>query len=109
MKTLLVAVILSLGALLLWMARPAHAGMSNLMAVMPCNDTAIVLKTLTQNYQEVVIAGGVDKDFNQIRVFQSVPGNTWTIILTTPVGITCVLKGGTDWQADPAIIQGHDT
>ena len=70
-----------------------------------CDDRAKVLAHLATKYQESSVAIGVTSSGGLVEVLNSPEGKTWTIIVTTPQGMTCLLAAGDGWQelkAEPA-------
>ncbi len=63
-----------------------------------CAPHADVLALLAKKYQEQRIALGVTIGGGLIEVVASEDGGTWTILVTTPDGETCVLAAGEDWH-----------
>lgn len=63
---------------------------------------------LKEKYRELPTGGGMSKG-EQVRLFESHAAGekqTWTLVLTNPNGLSCIMKGGDDWLNDPAIIKG---
>jgi hypothetical protein len=44
-------------------------------------------------------------DGHLLEVFASKDGETWTIAVTIPKGLTCLLATGQEWQSLPRIAQ----
>ena len=84
------------GAILL--ALPAHAA--------NCASRDTVVDRLEARYAETFSAGGLQsKQSGQtlVEVFASEENGTFTILLTMPSGLACVVAAGTDWhQVTPA-------
>ena len=64
-----------------------------------CEQRRTVLKYLSAEYAEQPIAMGVAENGGLIEVLTSRHGNTFTIIVTSPDGETCMVAAGEDWQA----------
>ena len=58
-----------------------------------------IVKALGDKYDEAPVAIGLDRNGAVIEVFSSVEGDTWTILLTTPNGVSRVVASGTYWSA----------
>lgn len=105
MRLLPVLVIIALGALLMWSAVPAHAmGM--------CGKREDFVKALANAYGESSKALGIAGRVNIVEVFNSGDGGTWTVLVTTPEGKSCILAAGSDWQELPPpkpIVRGKDS
>lgn len=65
-----------------------------------CGYRADLVKELSDKYQESGRAIGIAGQINLVEVFASKAG-TWTILLTTPQGITCVMAAGSSWEDLP--------
>lgn len=79
-------------------APPAHA--SN------CALRSIVVDKLESKYAETLTAGGLqgkDNAQTMVEVWASEKTGTFTVILTTPQGISCVVATGTDFFKREAV------
>ncbi len=88
------------------MAIPAHAA--------SCADRDTVVKRLESQYDEMLSAGGLQTIRNKqtlVEVWSSQETGTFTVMLTTPDGLACVVATGTDWhQIDmDALPQGSES
>lgn len=63
-----------------------------------CADRDIVTNTLEKKFGESPVGAGLDGDTELYEVWQSDDGGSWTILMTTAEGLTCVLASGTDWR-----------
>lgn len=63
-----------------------------------CGQRATVLKYLSAKYSEKPIAMGVAASGGLIEVLTSKEGSTFTIIVTTPEGDTCMVAAGQSWE-----------
>lgn len=82
-----------LSALLIgWSAFP-----SALQAQMICGERAKVVQGLEEGYSENPISLGITSSGAVIEVLASKAG-TFTIILTQPSGISCLLASGENWE-----------
>ncbi len=76
-----------------------------------CNQRADIVTQLAGKYKEVPIAIGVNSKGHLVEVLSSEHGRTWTIIVTSPAGMSCVVSVGEDWstrqleeqQAEPQV------
>lgn len=71
-----------------------------------CAPRAEIVKGLADGYGERPVNAGLANAGNVIEIFASEGGATWTLTVTTPQGVTCVLTAGEAWQ--PAPIPGED-
>lgn len=72
-----------------------------------CLPTRDVATRLKQTFGEVPSAGGLTEDGNLLQVYASIEGQSWTLVLTTPSGVSCVLAAGESWN--PAVKPVQDT
>ena len=64
-----------------------------------CNDRAHVVDLLAKKYKEAPIAAGVTNNGGLVEVLSDGKGGTWTIIVTTPKGVSCLVAAGDGWRA----------
>jgi hypothetical protein len=69
----------------------------------PCGKRADVVRLLRENFGEGPIAQGLAHTGAVAEVFISSQGN-WTIVATSPDGVSCMIGAGRAWQ--PAV--AHD-
>lgn len=71
-----------------------------------CQDRDSLVAGLAREYREVRRGIGVTLTGNIVEVFRS--ERTWTIVVTTPDGISCFIAAGRDWETveKPAKGQG---
>lgn len=82
---------------------PAHA------AGMTCGDRTKLLKALSEKYKESPRALGLSSSGKAIfEVFTSKTG-TWTIVMTTTTGVTCIMAAGHSWEEAPTMAVGEPT
>ena len=62
----------------------------------PCYEREDLLKQLEINYKEKPVAMGLSKSGRLLEIFSSRLG-TWTAVLTTPDGVSCVVDSGDGW------------
>ena len=64
---------------------------------------------LADKYGEVLIGGGVAGPTQIIELRVSAATGSWTITMTTPIGLTCVMAAGSNWQTDqPRLPPGQE-
>lgn len=68
-----------------------------------CSTRAEVLKQLSSKYEESPVAMGLASNGGLIEVLASKKGNSWTIIMTMPNGMACMVAAGQNWEALPQI------
>ncbi len=62
-----------------------------------CDAHTTVLTTLNGNYAEKPSAMGLASNGNVVEFLKSKDGS-WSIIMTTPNGLSCLLASGEHWQ-----------
>ena len=63
----------------------------------PCDNRGDVLSALDGNFSEKPVSLGLSLDGRVVEVLKS-PGGTWTIIMTAPNGVSCLLIAGKHWR-----------
>lgn len=66
----------------------------------PCAERNNVVDTLDSQYQESPRAIGLVSKEAVLEVFVSESG-TWTVVVTDPKGVSCVLAAGQSWEEIP--------
>jgi hypothetical protein len=100
MKRLLAA---ALGGLLI--GSTASPVLAQATSPLICDARDKVVSTLGTDYSESPVSMGLARNGTVIEVFTSVEG-TWTIIMTQPVGISCLVASGNYWESLPKPIAG---
>jgi hypothetical protein len=65
---------------------------------MLCNKRAAVMEHLSQQYSEAPSALGMSANGGVIEVLTSKDGATFTILMTTPEGLSCLVAMGSNWE-----------
>jgi hypothetical protein len=63
-----------------------------------CDERGIVIKLLADKYKELPIAIGVTNNGGLVEVLKQTDGHTWSIIVTTPDGQSCLVAAGEGWR-----------
>lgn len=69
---------------------------------MPCGERTAIIERLSSKYGEQRLATGLNNSGNLIEVFSSVETGSWTILMTSPEGRTCLIAAGEHWDSSPA-------
>lgn len=69
-----------------------------IMAQPQCDEHSKVIDHLAKKWNESVTADGVTSEGGLIEVLKSAEGKTWTIIITTPRGLSCLVGAGEGWR-----------
>jgi len=90
----------------------AFAGPSNAQQTppaglrMPCHNATEIAKQLSSKYDEAPVAFGVQSNGNLLQVYASSDKRTWTVVSTTPTGVSCIVAAGKSWESLPLIKDG---
>ncbi len=68
-----------------------------------CIKRADLLQHLAKQYQEAPAAVGLADNGSLLEVFASKSGETWTVTVTMPNGISCMIATGQQWQDLPRV------
>jgi hypothetical protein len=72
-----------------------------------CAARDVVVEKLKTGYGETFAGGGLRNSTSIFEVWMSEDKGTWTILMTTPDGKSCVMASGTNWRgAAPAEPKG---
>ena len=63
-----------------------------------CDQRARVLGHLAHKYKEAPVAIGVTSTGGMVEVLTTRDGGTWTIILSSPNGTSCLVAAGEGWR-----------
>jgi len=63
-----------------------------------CNERDNVLSLLAKKYKETPVAAGVTNTGGLVEVLTDTKSGTWTIIVTTPQGMSCLVAAGEGWR-----------
>lgn len=69
-----------------------------------CGPRDAVLATLSGQYGEVRQGIGLAGPSGVVEIFASAATGTWTITLTRPDGLTCLIASGDHYQAENATV-----
>jgi len=73
-----------------------------------CNKRSEVMKNLSANYNEAPAALGMASNGGVLEVMTSKDGKTWTVLLTTPDGNSCLVAMGNSWESVKLVATGPD-
>ncbi len=71
------------------------------MAQVPCDQRDKIIERLAVKYKEAPIATGVSSTGSLVEVLSTYDGDTWTVIVTSPDGNSCLIASGQGWHAKP--------
>lgn len=93
MKTYAIGLLLGLGGVI-WATQQAHAERQT-----TCAERAVVVEQLQERYGETRQSMGLGQNNAVVEVFASADTGTWTIVVTMPSGMTCLVASGESWEA----------
>ncbi len=67
-----------------------------------------VVEQLANGFSEVPIAIALTSDGNVIEVFSGTDRETWTIVMTRPDGMSCLVAAGETWESLPELPSGPE-
>ena len=74
----------------------------------PCGPRKLVVSQLEAKFGEEPVAIGLSDSGRLIEILVGQAGGTFTVILTTPQGLSCIVLTGEDWQSRPQPVSGPD-
>jgi len=66
-----------------------------------CAPRASALNHLAKKYNEQPVAMGLANNGGVLEIISTAEGSTWTIILTMPNGVACMIATGESWSILP--------
>ena len=66
-----------------------------------CGEYETIIKNLAAKYDEAPVSMGVTANGTLLQVLASPDGETWTVLLIHPTGISCITATGEHWEAVP--------
>ena len=68
-----------------------------------CTERSEVVNQLSNQYSEAPVAMGIANNGGVVEILSSQSGTSWTIILTMPNGVTCMIAAGENWESLPTM------
>jgi hypothetical protein len=68
---------------------------------MACGKRDEMLGHLAGKYKEEPVAMGLATNGSLVEVLASTAGGSFTIVYTTPEGLTCMMAAGSNWESFP--------
>ena len=72
----------------------------------PCGPSEALTARLASEYGEAVTGGGIDAAGRVLQIFANAETGTWTAVVSTAEGMSCVVSSGELWASerpDPAV------
>lgn len=71
---------------------------SAMAAPAACSPREVVLDQLATKFKEEPVAVGLANNGGLLELLTAGDGATWTIIITMPNGVSCLVAAGENWQ-----------
>ena len=68
-----------------------------------------MVEMLDKQFSEQPTAIGIAGNGQLLEVFTAPDGSTWTIVMTTPQGVSCVVSDGRNWDTRQRVAMGPST
>jgi hypothetical protein len=70
-----------------------------------CAPRDVIAEKLTKDYGEALSAAGLQSASQLVEVWSDPASGTWTIFVTSPTGMACVVASGENWHmVQPAVM-----
>lgn len=63
-----------------------------------CAKREMIIERLASKYGETRQSAGLNQNNGMVEVFASTETGTWTILVTMPTGLSCLMAAGKAWQ-----------
>ena len=70
-----------------------------------CGDRAQIIERLSTKFGETRRGGGLATSGGIVEVFVSSDTGSWTVLMTMPSGLSCLMAVGESWNDSPADIK----
>ena len=74
-----------------------------------CRTHTEVVKQLASQHSETLVAIELAGSGGVVEVFSTGDGSTWTMVITTPDGMTCMMATGEAWESLAKTAPGQET
>lgn len=74
----------------------------------PCGPSKGVIASLKARYGETPAAFGLMHNGSLFQIFATPDGKTWTAVVATPEGQSCIVNAGQGWEGHRAPLPGGD-
>ena len=71
-----------------------------------CAPHAKMVELLNEQFSEQPTAIGIAGNGQLLEVFTAGDGSTWTIVMTSPKGVSCVVSEGRNWDTRQRVAMG---
>lgn len=73
-----------------------------------CANRDMIVERLETKYGESRQSAGLNQNNGMVEVFASTKTGTWTILVTMPNGMSCLMAAGKAWQGMTAATEAPD-
>ena len=73
-----------------------------------CADRASLISQLEARHGETRRSAGLQEDSRVIETYANTETGTWTIIITMPTGIACLVAVGENWREEALVVSVPD-
>lgn len=101
MKRVFIATVIAAGTILGGVTASFAQGAS-------CADRTLIVERLSNKYGETRQSAGLNQNNGMVEVFASDDTGTWTILVTMPNGMSCLMAAGKAWQGETAAVDVPD-
>lgn len=63
-----------------------------------CANRDVIVERLSAKYGETRQSAGLNQNNGMVEIFASDETGTWTILVTLPTGVSCLMAAGKAWQ-----------
>lgn len=82
--------------------------MSPAQAQMVCGERKEIVKALEEGHEEQKTAAGLTGSGGLVELFTADTGS-WTLLMTLPTGLTCLLSSGSNWESVKPVKPSQDS
>ena len=72
-----------------------------------CAERTLIVERLSEKYGETRQSAGLNQNNGMVEVFASDTTGTWTILVTMPNGMSCLMAAGKAWQGETAAAEAE--
>ena len=79
------------------------------LAQTACAPREHIIAQLDARYGEMATAGGLQSSTQMVEIWTAPDTGSWTILVTTAAGVSCVLASGTHWHQQVPRLAAEDS
>ncbi len=85
-----------------------NANVASAQDMVACGDRKEIITELKEQFSERPVSIGLAKNGAVLELFVS-PNRTFSLIMTQPTGLSCLIAGGDHWESLPKKLAGLKT